>query len=160
MQNANSAKVEKLCSKWRKEGLGSVKRNQKADKKKHVCVFLFVWVCLYSLGRRSPSQSKISPPALGRTAPYWGPAGLTHLLTILGVSWTAGSGSMGEQLIPRGCSLWLLEMMQQILKIYFKMVQSDPKVWQSSWLSKALGFSTFQLKALRMLISRTLKVLN
>lgn len=99
-------------------------------------------------------------------------ASWAHPLCILGISWTAGLSiwearlrALGGNISDGGddplsefpCSLWLLEVVQQPLKSYFKMVQPDPKVWQSSCLSQALGFSAFELKALRMLISRDLK---
>lgn len=165
VQNINSAKVEKLCSKWRKEGLGHVKGNQSADKK-NFCMFLFVWVCSFRLSTKSLSQRNFTLLSLGSTVLGWGLAGLLGSLTILGISWTAGPhiGEEGLKALWRNIfghvgdplsfsALWLLEVVQQTLKSYFKMVRPDPQVWQSSCLSQALGFSTFQLKALRMLIS-------
>lgn len=51
------------------------------------------------------------------------------------------------------CSLWLLKVILADSKELFQDGSTRPKVWPSSCLSQALGFSAFQLKALRMLIS-------
>lgn len=45
-QSIRSAGVEKSCTKWRKEDLGSVSGNQRAgEKERWNFVLLFVWVC-------------------------------------------------------------------------------------------------------------------
>lgn len=132
------------CYKWRKEELVLLKGIRKQVKRRTSVCFVCL-LFLFCLGRTSLSQSKFSPLT------YWGPPEILGSLTILGVSWeTAGSSireaglraPLGEHLRPCG---WPSEFpcfvaagngtADSTEKSYFKMVRSDPKVWQSSCLS-------------------------
>lgn len=124
--------------------------------KRKTSVYFVCLVCLFCLGRTSLSQSKFSPLT------YWGPPEILGSLTLLGVSWTAGSSIWeaglralpGEHLRPCGWPSGFPCFVaagngtaDSAVKSYFKMVRSDPKVWPSSCLSQAFGVLHFSAQS-------------